>query len=189
MRSLNAAALALLARIEAGERVPMVQLVEVMTSVPLRMTTAGCSVEWGGYTWYGNSVSVEPISDALAEYPAISIQLPAVTEDQISVVLTQSVEGVSLRIYDALIDPDTGAVADATLSWSGSLNVPAIEDGQQAVIAISAEHRGITAQRPKPTRYTDDEQRRLYPGDTSLDFDPATDAGPLVWPAASYFKQ
>lgn len=189
MRTLNAPALALLARIQAGERLPMVQLVEIMTAAPLRFTTAGVHIEWDGFTWYGNSVALDPVADAAGEYPAITVQMPAVTEDQISIVLTQSVEGVALRIYDALVDPDTGVVADAVLAWSGTLNVPGIEDGPTAVIAISAEHRGVTALRSKPSRYTDDEQRRLYPGDTSLDFDPATDSGPLVWPSASYFKQ
>lgn len=189
MRTLNAGALALLARIQAGERVPVVQLVEIMTSVPLRLTTAGGPVDWNGFTWYGNSVAVEPVADSAQEYPSISLTMPAVTSDQISIVLTQPVEGVVLRIYDALIDPDTGVVADAVLAWSGTLNVPGLEDGATAVISVTAEHRGVTALRPKPSRYTDDEQRRLYSGDTSLDFDPLTDAAPLAWPAASYFRQ
>jgi hypothetical protein len=189
MRAVNAAGLALLARIEAGERIALVQLVEIMTAAPLRLCTGGTHVVWGGQTWYGNSVAVEPIQDATAEFPAVTLQMPAVTEDQISIVLTQPVEGVALRIYDALIDPDDGEVADAVLAWSGTLNVPGLEDGPTAVVSVSAEHRGVTALRPKPSRYTDDEQRRLYPGDTCLDVDPATDAGPLVWPAASYFRQ
>lgn len=189
MRTMNSAALALLARIEAGEQIPMVQLVEIQTSVPMYLTTAGHAIEHDGETWYGNSVAVEPVADAASEYPPITLQMPAITEDQISLVLTTSVEGVVLRIYDALVDPDDGEVADAVLAWSGTLNVPSIEDGPQAVITITAEHRGMSAMRPKPSRYTDDEQRRLHPGDTSLDTDPLTDAAPLVWPAASYFRR
>jgi hypothetical protein len=42
--------------------------------------------------------------------------------------------------------------------------------------------------RPKPSRYTNDEQQRMFSGDTSLDRDPATDAAPVTWPAASYFR-
>ena len=45
------------------------------------------------------------------------------------------------------------------------------------------------ALRAKPSRYTNDEQQRRYTGDTSLDIDPATDAAPVAWPAASFFKQ
>jgi hypothetical protein len=55
-------------------------------------------------------------------------------------------------------------------------------------VNFTAEHRQELAAQSKPSRYTNDEQQRLFPGDTALDFDPATDAAPLVWPAASYFK-
>ena len=87
------------------------------------------------------------------------------------------------------MDPDTAVVADAPFAWAGVLEVPAIEDGPTATIAVTAEHRGAVAVRVKPSRYTSDEQQRLYSGDTSLNFDPATDAAPLAWPAASYFKK
>jgi hypothetical protein len=189
MRTLNVAATALLARIKAGERVPWVQLVEILTASPLRFHTGGGTIQWGGNDWFGDSVAVEPVADSAGEFPPIALTLPAVTEDQISLVLTEPVEGVRLRIYDALIDPQTGVVADAVLAWTGTLNVPGLEDGPAAIVSVTAEHRGIRALRPKPSRYTDDEQRRLYSGDSSLDFDPASDAGGIVWPAAAYFKQ
>lgn len=189
MRTLNAAAQALLDRITAGEQGIIVQLVLISATVPLRFCTGGATVTWGGHDWFGDSVAVDPVADALGEYPSIVLRLPAVTEDQISLVLTTKVEGLPVTIYDALVDPETGTVEDAVPAWAGTLNVPTVEDGPTALISVTAEHRGMTALRTKPSRYTDDEQRRLYPGDTSLDFDPATDAAPLVWPAASYFRQ
>lgn len=189
MRTLNAGALALLARIEAGERVPMVQLVEISTDETLYLTTAGSDIAYDGHTWQRAAITVEQIEDVRGELLSVSLAFPAVDEAQLALALTAAVEGASVRIYDALIDPSTGVVADAMLAWSGSLNVPSIEDGPTATVVLSAEHRGTSALRSKPSRYTDDEQRRMFSGDTSLDFDPATDAAALVWPAASYFKQ
>jgi hypothetical protein len=189
MRALNAQALALLARIEAGERIPAVQLVELQFAVPERYCTAGINVVWGGFTWLGIGLQVEPVENTVGDMPSITLALPAVSEAQISLALTQPVEGTVLRIYDALLDPDTGVVADAVLSWSGALNMPGVEDGPQASINVLAEHRGVLALRPRPSRYTDDEQQRLYPGDTCLQFDPATDAAPLAWPAAAYLRK
>lgn len=189
MRALNPAALALLARIEAGERIPAVQLVELQFLVPERYCTAGIDVQWSGFTWRGLGLSIEPIENTVGDMPSLTLALPAVSEAQISLALTQPVEGTVLRVYDALLDPATGAVADAVLAWSGALNMPGVEDGPQASINVMAEHRGVLALRPRPTRYTDDEQQRLYPGDTCLQFDPATDAAPLAWPAAAYFRK
>lgn len=190
MRTLNSAALALLARIEAGEQIPLVQLVEMAFASPLRFTTAGHNIVWGGDTYAASGMgTIDPIEDATGDVQALQFSLPGITPEQIALALTEPVEGTEVNVYDALLDPDTGEVADAVLAWSGTLNVPSIEDGGVATVVVTAEHFGMLALRPKPSRYTDDEQQRLFPGDTSLDIDPETDAGPIAWPAASFFKQ
>lgn len=189
MRALNAGALALLARAQAGEQVPMVQLVQLGLAVPQYLTTAGRRIEWGGQYWLPAGLgAIEPVQDTAAELPGLQFTLPGISEAQLAVALESGTEGTAVRVYDALIDPDTGACEDAVLAWSGTLNVPTLQDGPQADMVVTAEHRGMLALRPKVSRYTDDEQRRLYAGDTSLDFDPAVDAAPMVWPAASFFR-
>lgn len=189
-RTLNSTAQALLTAAQAGTQIAWAQLVEISTDdETLRLTTAGWDITWGGFTWTRGAVTVEPIDDQRGELQGLVISLPAVDESQLALALTADLEGATLRVYDAMIDPTTGVVADAPLAWSGTLNVPGIEDGATARISITAEHRGVAALRPKVSRYTEDEQRRLYSGDTSLAFDPATDAGPLVWPAAGFFRQ
>ena len=190
MRTLNSDALALLARIEAGEQIPLVQLVEMLFDTPLRFTTAGHNIIWDGDTYAAAGMgTIDPIEDATGDVQALQFTLPGITPEQIALALTETVEGTTVRVYDAMLDPATGVVADAVLAWSGTLNVPSIEDGATATVIVTAEHRGMLALRPKPSRYTNDEQQRLYPGDTSLDIDPETDAGPIAWPAASFFKQ
>ncbi len=190
MRTLNSTALALLARIEAGEQIPLVQLVVMDFLSPLRYTTAGHHIVYGGDTYYSAGLgTIEPIEDVTGDVQALQFSLPGVSAEQIALALTEPVEGTDVSVYDALLDPDTGEVADAVLAWSGTLNVPSIEDGSTATVIVTAEHYGMLALRPKPSRYTDDEQQRLYSGDTSLDIDPLTDAGPIAWPAASFFKQ
>lgn len=189
MRTLNSTAQALLARLRAGEQIPLVQLVWLDLEVEWRITTAGVPLVWDGHTWDALGVTVSPIEDDAQELPGLTLGLPAVTEAQLALALTEDVEGCAVRVYDAIVDPDTGAVADAVLAWAGVLETPGIEDGAVATLAVQVEHRGSVALRPKPSRYTDAEQQRLYPGDTSLQFDPATDAAPLAWPAAAFFKQ
>lgn len=190
MRTVSVDAQALLDRIADGEQIPVVQLVEMEFPTTLRFTTAGRDITWDGNTWTSAGMgTIDAIEDEQGQVAALQFTLPGVTEEQIAIALGDDVDGTTVRVYDALVDPDDGTVADAVLAWAGTLNVPGIEDGATASIVITAEHRGLTALRPKPRRYTNDEQQRLYPGDTSLDIDPATDAGPVVWPAASYYRQ
>ena len=190
MRTLNAPAIDLLGRIASGEKVPIVQLVELRLTTTVYLTTAGRAIQWGGHTWQPMGLgTIEPVKDDVAELQSLSFTLPGVDQARLSLALTEPVEGKVIKVFDALIEPATGQVVDAVAAWSGTLNVPQIDDGQTATVSVTAEHRGMVALRPKPSRYTDDEQRRRYPGDTSLHFDPATDAGPLVWPKASFFRQ
>lgn len=189
MRTLNTAAQALRERAIAGEQIPVVQLVELLLDVPWRISTAGIPLVWGGHTWQALGLNVTPVEDEEGEFLGLTLSLPGVPESTLALALVEDVEGDTVRVYDAWVDPATGEVADAVLAWSGALETPGVEDGPVATVAVQAEHRGAIAVRPKPSRYTDDEQQRLYPGDTSLAFDPATDAAPLVWPAASFFRK
>lgn len=190
MRALTVDGQALLERALAGEQMPIVQLLRIeFAASTVYLTTAGCAITWDGQTWEPSGLgAVEAVQDSAAELSPLRFTMPGLNPDQVYVALEPGTEGAGLRVYDALIDPDTGTCEDAVLAWSGTLNVPELIDGAQAELVVTAEHRGMLALRPKPSRYTDDEQRRLHDGDTSLDFDPATDAGPLVWPAASYWR-
>lgn len=190
MRTLSPAGEALLARLQAGERIPMVQFVEMALSTTLRLTTAGRALQWAGETWEPSGLgTIEPIKNGVGEVEGLAFSMPGIDQTQLALVLAEPVEGRRVRVWDALIDPDTGVVGDAMLAWVGTLNVPSIADGPEAVVSVTAEHRGMSALRRKPRRYTAQEQQRLYPGDTSLAFDPATDAAPLQWPTASFFRK
>ncbi len=188
MRTLTTAGNAWLARAVAGEQMPMVPLLYLGLATPQRYALCGIPLVWGGYTWAPLDITIGALEDDYNERGGLQFRLPAVTESQLAVALTEDVEGVAVRLYQALVDPAAGAVADAMLVWSGALDVPGWQDGAAAELLLTAEHRQDLALRPKPVRYTNDQQQRLYPGDTCLDVDPGTDAAPLVWPAASYFK-
>jgi hypothetical protein len=192
MRTLTPAAAALQARAVAGERIPVVQLIEVGLSPRLYLSTAGVPLSWAGQTWAPTALTVEPISHAQGELASLQFTLPAVSPDDLAMVLAEDVEGADVRVYDAWVDPETAQVADAPLSWAGRLNVPGFADGAGAGTAAAqwtADHRAVQAYRAKPVRYTNAEQQRLAPGDTSRNVAAETDAAPIAWPSASYFHK
>lgn len=187
MRTLNTEGQALLARLLAGEQIPVPLLVQFDLAVVQRVCTAGIPLVWGGHTWQPTEIVVSPIEDEDAEFPNVSFTLPGVTESQLALALVEDVQGARARVWMAWVDPDDGTVADAVLVWSGELDVPTLEDGPQASVTVNAEHRGAVALRPRVRRYTHDEQQRISAGDTSLDVDAGLDRPPLEWPRASWF--
>jgi hypothetical protein len=77
-----------------------------------------------------------------------------------------------------------------SLAWSGTLDVMSIEDGAQtAVLRVNAEHAGLDLQRPSVSLYSDSEQRRLHPGDPSLQFMSDQADVRVIWPAAAWFRR
>mgnify|MGYP001241446780 CR=1 FL=1 len=180
----------LLSSIAAGQKVPVVQLLELQLSTTVYLTNAGQAIEWDAHSWAPMGLGrIEQVEDVVGELRSIAFILPAVSPAHLSLALTEPVEGKTMCVYDAFIDPATGAVGHVELAFAGTLNVPTIDDGPTAAVSVTAEHRGVSAVRPKPTRYTDDDQRRRYGGDSCLDFDPATDAAPIAWPRASFFRR
>jgi hypothetical protein len=190
VRTLNAGGQALLDRALAGEQIPMAQLVEILyTPAPQRLTAAGVPIVFGGYTWQPDIVGASAIAHDGTGLPSLEIVLPGATEAQIALGLDDAIEGAAVRVLEGFVDPDTGAMPDALELWRGTVATREIVDGPSATVTLRCEHRGVRALRRKPTRYTNEQQQRLYAGDTSLDVDPMTDAPPLVWPAAAYFRQ
>lgn len=188
MRTPNAAALALRARRLAGEKIPRVPLVHFALPVPQRWAICGLPLVWGGFTWAPLDVVVSEISESVGERNTLRFTLPAVTPAE-RALAAQDVEGAEVRVYEADVNPDTGAVADAMQVWRGVLDQTGWQDGPQATAIFTARSLLDWALESRPRRYTNDDQLRLYPGDTSLDVDPLTDRPALVWPAASYFAQ
>lgn len=188
MRTLNAAGLALLARAQAGERIPIVQLVYLGTTVPQRWSACGTELAWDGHTWAAQDIAIGEIEDAVTGLPDLTFTLPGVSPSQIALAF-DSLEGVPVIVRDAWVNPTTGEVADAIVAWQGEVDTPGWQDGAEASVIFTAVHKGKAALRGKPWRYTDDAQRRINSTDLALDFDPKTDSLGVVWPSARFYAQ
>lgn len=186
MKTLNTAGQLLLARLIAGENIPLVQLIEAQLEVPQYWAQCGVPLVWGGHTWTPLDVSISEVSDTANEFNGMTFTLPGVTPSQIALAF-DDVDEAPIKVYVALVDPDTGVVGDAFRVFSGALDMPSWQAGAQAQIVFPAEHAGSLAMRILPSRYTNDEQQRLYAGDTCFDYDPGTDGDNYVWPAAAFY--
>lgn len=189
MKTWNTTAQALLDAAQAGTaRVELVQLLFIDFDVPQRYAIAGHDKVWDGHTWAALDIVIDETEDAVDAFHGQKFSFPGVTGGELALALGGDVEGTTVRLYLAVCNPATGVVADAMLRWSGALDVAGWSDGAQSLVHFTAEHRSAEAARPKPLRYTNDAQQRLYPGDTFFDYDPGTDTLSRPWPNAAYYR-
>lgn len=176
----------------AGQVVPLALLLQLDLTSTVRLATGGLQLEWGGHTWtaLGGLGNVGPAQEAAGTPAAISLQLSGVPASQVSLALSEPVQGKACTIRVAVLDPATHAVLDAPVEWVGTLDTMTLsEDGGTAVINVTAEHAGVDLLRPVPVRYTDVDQQRLYPGDLGFQYAVDTAGKTITWPTASYFRR
>jgi hypothetical protein len=190
MRTIESSASAVM----EGAECPLVLLVEMQLSETVRMASAPRTITFGGndYLGLGNLGTVEPVEDSPGEYKPLRFNLSAVSTDLLAISLEENIRGQACSVRMAVLDPVTHQVLDAPLAWSGTLDQMPVtlprDKNNSFAIGATAEHRGMTYARPKPLRYTDADQRRLYPTDTSLRFIDAQSNHADAWPAASFYR-
>lgn len=189
MRTLTAEAAAVL----SGAHVPVALLVEMLLTAALRLNTSPVNIAWNGHEWIGAGAlgSIDEVADVAGEQHALRFTLSGVPSDLLAVALAEPIRGKACTVRLAVLHPDTHAVLDVPLAWAGTLDQMAItqQPGNTCSVSVTAEHAGAAYARPKPLRYTDADQQRLYPGDTSLRFVVSQSQHQDVWPAASYFRR
>lgn len=188
MRSLAASAVTAL----SGSTLPLALLLEILTTPAVRLCSASVSLTIGSDTYLGqgNLGGVDQVVDTPGGGAALRFALSGVPSDLISLALSEDVRGKVVNLRLAILDPATHAVLDSPLIWTGSVDQMIITHGTEtSSIGVTAVHRSETFRRIKPLRYTDNDQQRLYPGDTSLRYVVSQSQVQDVWPAASYWRQ
>lgn len=188
MRTIAAPALAVL----AGPVVPLVLLVEMGFSPVVALASGAVSVQVGPTLFLGAGAlgSVEPIKDAPGDAAGLRFSLSGVSPDNIALALSETTRGRSCVVRLAILDPTTHAVLDSPTVWTGTLDqMPISLAPDSASIGVTALHRGQTFRRPKPLRYTDNDQQRISAGDTSMRYVVSQSQHKDIWPAAAFFKQ
>lgn len=169
----------------------IIWLVRLDLADSIFLSTSLSDVVWDGKTWMGAGMvgSIDAVDDSSGERKGLRFTLSSVPSEYLSLAIAGGFRGKRVRVYEAIC-ADTGGVLDAPLVWSGSLNQPIVEEGGgSGQISISAEHRGATFARPKPLRYTDGDQQRLYPGDKSMQFVVSQSNHVDIWPSAAFFRK
>lgn len=170
----------------------MAVLVDMELSAPLRVSSWRHALQWQGRTYLGAGElgQVDATDETTEQARPLRFAINGLPSASVSLVLQEPVQGRTVSLYVAIFDPATHQVLDASLEWQGVIDTMSItEDGSTATVAVSAESAGLDLLRAVPTRYTDVDQQRLFPGDRFFEFVTNQAEKSIVWPSAEFFRQ
>lgn len=176
----------------ASGAIGAVLLLQMDYSPVVRLCSANHTLSWGGFDWSGAGSlgAVEPVKDATGEVQALRFQLSGVPSSSIALVFNQSARNRACTLRLALLDSNTRQILDAVLLGSFVLDQTTVTEANgQATIGVTALHMASVFRRVKPSRYTSADQKRLYPGDESLEYIVSQSTHADVWPAAAWFRK
>lgn len=136
--------------------------------------------------------SISSVSDKPGEISGISLELAAGSPAIIALALdgADEVQGTVCTIRTAIIDTATYQILDAPIEWSGTLDTMSIgEDGNSAVVSVSAESKAVDLLRGTPSMYVDEEQTLINPTDRAFKYVVDQVDKPLIWPSRGYYQQ
>lgn len=141
---------------------------------PLRLWSGLGTKSWDGKTWTGagNLLSFElPAETADVRAEGGKVSLSGVPTALISVALAEAQLGLEGNLWIGFLDATGTVIADPYRAFVGRLDQPVIDDaGETCTITIAYEHRLADLQRPRVRRWTDQDQRNLFPGDKGFHY-------------------
>ncbi len=165
--------------------VPWLVLVELdFVEGFVRLTNAGHSIDWNGYTWTGagNLGSISPIEegDNLQMY-GITLTISGISSQYIAECLGVGYSGRAGRIYLAPLDSNYQILSDPVLIFSGRMDTMPIRLGEQAAIQVTIESDLVKWEQGKARVYGNNDQQAEYPGDLGFEFIAQTAEIELFW--------
>lgn len=164
---------ALATELGASELKPFYAIELAFDSGTVRFWTGYGDITANGEEWTGSG-TVLGISNSNESTDlsanGINMTFNGLDSSFVSIALLENYRGRLMKCYLGCLDSTNQPVSDLYQLFAGRMDVMSIsEDGNTATINISAENVLIDLERPRIRKYTDEEQRKRYPGDNSLE--------------------
>lgn len=142
------------------------------------------NITWGGNSYIGagsiGSVSdIEETSELQAQ--GVKLTLTGIPSTYVSIALTSEYQGSATTQYLGFFNDNYGLVDDPFVIFVGKVDTMAISLSDTATIEVDIENRLIDWERPRISRFTNEEQQNLYANDKGLEFVDSVAEKELFW--------
>jgi len=137
------------------------------------------SKNWLGAGTIGTVSDIEETSELQAN--GIKLQISGIPSTYVAVALTEEYQGSPATEYLGFFNDSYGLVDDPFVIFVGKVDTMAISLSNTATIELDIENRLVDWERPKISRFTNEEQQNLYSGDKGLEFVDSVAEKELFW--------
>lgn len=116
----------------------------------------------------------------------LTVSLSGIPRDSVALALTQEYQGRPATVWELQLDANGLPIGTPPVVFRGRMDQMSVTLGDMAAVAIRLENRLADWERPRVRRYTDEEQKRLFPTDKGFEFITATVDKNIVWPASNW---
>jgi hypothetical protein len=175
--------------VSASQLAPII-LVSLSFSTPLNLWSGYGTITYNstGYLGIGTLGTISPVEETTdLAARGISLQLSGVPTAMVAIALTENYQGRPCSVMFAAMASDGTLVSTPVTVFAGRMDVMSInDDGQNATIGMTAENKLVDFRRPRELRYTDEEQKSLFPSDKGLEFVNAIQEKEIYWGNAKF---
>jgi hypothetical protein len=176
-------------QVSASQLAPII-LASLSFSTPVNIWSGYGTITYNstGYLGIGTLGTISPIEETTdLAARGITMQLSGVPTAQIAIALTENYQGRECSILFAAMASDGTLVSTPVTVFAGRMDVMTInDDGEQAIIGMTAENKLVDFRRPREVRYTDEEQKALFPSDKGLEFVNSIQEKEIYWGNAKF---
>lgn len=174
----------MLTQVGSANVTPILLFYGEFASGTVRMWSGIGDLSWDSQTWLGagSLVQVSNIEET-SEIKAsgIVVTFNGIPADLLSLVLSDVRQGALGKVWLGFLSSGS-VVATPWLIFEGRIDTPVInEEAETCSIAITYESRLIDLSRPRTARYTDQDQKREFPGDLGMEFVLALQDKEIPW--------
>lgn len=160
--------------------------------VRLASTTWDLDIDGDTYTGVGVLGAISAVEEAadLAS-TQLTLSLSGIPADTVAVALGENYQNRAVTIWEVPLDADTNLpVEDPIVLFRGRMDVMTVKrDAGGARVELTVTNRLVDWERPRRILFSDEQQQRAHPGDTSFRYAASLGERTVIWPNADAFKK
>lgn len=151
---------------------------------PVRASSLPFDVTLAGETYHGVSIlgNVSEISEGLEQRSyGVNVTLNGIPSDFCTYISGQAVQGRIMRIGLGFLNEDEQIIGEPLWLFVGRMDTLDMKIGKETSVSIAGETLLIDWERPRIRKFTDADQKAIYPADRGFEHVAESANKELVW--------